>query len=207
MKKIFLIISFLLINVYTVLSEDCEDVTCPEGWSQGETGWVQIQLNNEQPAVFCVGKVCYCYDLDSLYLEKANFWIKKIIWYDDCYEENYEDIDIEVLKESIISEFIRIHQNEVPIRFCPSNWLPCELYTSFCYATAYHNNCPVSLPCAGDGYCSQLYRYCWDNSYTPWLLVIEKLGGPTIYDNSDCSLPFILGPNWQLIEDCLPWCY
>ena len=105
----------------------------------------------------------------------------------------------------MMRELIRIHQNEIPVRFCPDSWFPCELFTSFCYADYYHYGDPMSIPCDGDGYCVQNYKYCWDNSESPWTLNVVKVGSAMNFEE-DCDLPFIPGPAYQIIHDCIPWC-
>jgi hypothetical protein len=212
MKKIIIFVCFLILTSVLVYSEDpdCSDITYPDGWDSGETGWVLLQLNDY---IGCTGKICYCHNLDTLD-EGPHFWIKKIIWKDStCYPDHYTTINNNIFKLGLITELIRIHQDEIPIRFCPDSWYPTELYTTFCYAAYYEipslpviDKYPVCIPCDGDGYCAQAYQYCWDNTQTPWVLDVVKSGPSISYGSSDCYLPFTPGPNYELIHPCIPWC-
>jgi len=211
MKTITLIISFLLINVYTALSVDCGDGGCPDGWTPASTGWVVIQFDSSHS---CIGKICYCYDnLDTNQSELANFYLRKIIWADStCLLNNHQYLNIDVFKESIMRELIRIHMDDLPFYECPDKWWTSALYTSWCFADYYVIEegglikTPVSTYCLGDGYCYQAYQYCWDTSTTPWSLQVYIYGDPVSYGNSGCYFPLLPGPEWELIHDCQSYC-
>ena len=209
MKKFGIFLLIIILMAATLYAGDCDDVDCPSGWDVGETGWVLLQLNNPTPPSlpdYCVAKICYCYDLDSLENEGPHFYIKKIIWADSsCYFSNYASIDYDFLKLMIISEFVRIHQNDIPVTYCPDTWSFCELISSFCYADFIHYGYPVSVPCDGDGYCVQNYRYCWNTNVSPPKIEIESYGPQFSYPGT-CNLPTLTGPGWQMIHDCITWC-
>ncbi|MFH1052201.1 MAG: hypothetical protein V1779_14880 [bacterium] len=214
MKKFLFLIAFLLMNFYTAYSIDCGDIDCPpgDGWIPDETGWVVIQLNDE---VSCIGKICYCYDTTNIPLtELAHFYVRKIIWLDTtCYPNNYGDIVLDIFKASLITEMLRDHMDIFPFVECPNQSWANRIYTSWCYASAFItdegtiNRYPVSLFCLGDGYCFQGYKYCWDTSQTPWILTVVAVNDPTPYQlEDDCILPFVPGPNIDLIHGCMSFC-
>jgi hypothetical protein len=206
--KIFLFgFTILCLGYFNIIAEDCSGCECPEepegNWTADSTGWVTIQLND---TTTCVGKICYCWDLTYTDGEHPNFYLNKIIWEDSCFAKNYQNIDLVLFKQSLVTEMARNHQNDLPQKFCPNSYFVLELYLSFCFASGYYQGYPVSMLCEGEGNCVQLYKCCWETN--PLYLKIEIYGDPTYYQ-SDCYLPFVVGPGtgWTLIHDCIAFCY
>ena len=203
MKTIFLIFCFVILSSLQVLAQqECNDVTCPEGWTMTSTGWVTLKVN-ENPDVYCTVYICYCVDFSEE--EGPNFYVKKIMWQDpDCIE----NVDWEIFKLSMIGEFIKQHVTVFPLTECPdiNMQYTCELYISYCLADFLHNGIPTSVACLGDGYCAQAYNYCWDTSTQPWTLVVKKQGQAISY-SEDCTEPHPNEePEWVLINSCYPVC-
>lgn len=208
MKKIIIFVCFLILTSVLVYSEepDCSDITCPDGWDSGETGWITLQLNDSNS---CSGKICYCYNLDTLANEGPCFFLKGIIWKNDsCYIKHYFNVDKDFFKENVMRELIRIHQDVLPLRFCPQYWSGAELYTSWCYAAKIHKETGfvIWMACLGEGYCVRHFMYCWDKTKTPWELDVVNYGMDMYYDTGECILPFVIGPDYEFLHGCIPWC-
>ena len=198
----FLLIIFIIfatINIYA--TDDCSDVTCPDGWTSEQTGWIML-LVNDNPEKYCVAEICYCYNFEDI--ELPQFEIKKIVFQDSSCILHYNYAP-NVVKENILKELIRIHQNDFPQNTCDHPWYALEQTTSICYWTYTSNQNAIIAPCDGAGYCVQGYKYCWDTSKSPWELKVTIDGLPETF--GDCGFTPELPPSAGSTYDvCVPWC-
>jgi len=203
MKKVLLILGFVLINSMQLFSQDlCDGITCPDGWYLNSTGWVNLKVSDD-PETYCNVLICYCANWEES--EGPNFAIKRIVW-DDPDLECIGSVEWPVFKRSMVAAIIQQHISVMPPTICPelSGSYSVELYMSECYAIYSHNAMGFYIPCNGDGYCAQMYLWCWDITANPPIIVAEEFGEPQQWPNY-CEEPD-LDPTWELVQGCRTVC-